>query len=255
MDGQHPSSRVSGAAEATSEALHRHRRGSAAEQFQLHRMGIGDTTSAAVQLVCGESDACQPTRDYAATSLGTRPPSPRLLGSALSSYLLSERCSYRGDRLRAHVCAGETRWSPSDGGRAGEQLPNKPPHQHRPRIRSVSAGRTAGQSASAPGRIRTRDPLLRRQLLCPAELRAPEGNCARPRSHDGYARVAVCRACGARGTPARNGPAGRGNFSKRQSLPEPGVSQKAFRVCAPGRRISAITRYLTKGEPRTQRAL
>jgi hypothetical protein len=24
----------------------------------------------------------------------------------------------------------------------------------------------------APGRIRTRDPLLRRQLLCPAELRA-----------------------------------------------------------------------------------
>jgi hypothetical protein len=27
---------------------------------------------------------------------------------------------------------------------------------------------------SAPGRIRTRDPLLRRQLLCPAELRAPK---------------------------------------------------------------------------------
>ncbi len=27
---------------------------------------------------------------------------------------------------------------------------------------------------SAPGRIRTRDPLLRRQLLCPAELRALE---------------------------------------------------------------------------------
>jgi hypothetical protein len=50
-------------------------------------------------------------------------------------------------------------------------------------------------SASAPGRIRTRDPLLRRQLLCPAELRAPERNCARRRSHDGYARVAVCRAC------------------------------------------------------------
>jgi hypothetical protein len=47
---------------------------------------------------------------------------------------------------------------------------------------------------SAPGRIRTRDPLLRRQLLCPAELRAPEGNCARGRSRDGYARVADCRA-------------------------------------------------------------
>jgi hypothetical protein len=48
--------------------------------------------------------------------------------------------------------------------------------------------------SSAPGRIRTRDRLLRRQLLCPAELRAPEGNCVRRRSRDGYARVAVCRA-------------------------------------------------------------
>ena len=47
--------------------------------------------------------------------------------------------------------------------------------------------------AGAPGRIRTRDPLLRRQLLCPAELRALERNCAWPRSHDGYMKVAVCR--------------------------------------------------------------
>src|SRR5271165_2298794 len=46
---------------------------------------------------------------------------------------------------------------------------------------------------SAPGRIRTRDPLLRRQLLCPAELRAPERNCARPTSRDGHAKVPVCR--------------------------------------------------------------
>jgi hypothetical protein len=45
----------------------------------------------------------------------------------------------------------------------------------------------------APGRIRTRDPLLRRQLLCPAELRALERNCARRRSRDGYMKVAVCR--------------------------------------------------------------
>ena len=45
----------------------------------------------------------------------------------------------------------------------------------------------------APGRIRTRDPLLRRQLLCPAELRAPERNCARPRSRDGHTKVPVCR--------------------------------------------------------------
>ena len=45
----------------------------------------------------------------------------------------------------------------------------------------------------APGRIRTRDPLLRRQLLCPAELRALERNCARGRSRDGYMKVAVCR--------------------------------------------------------------
>jgi hypothetical protein len=47
--------------------------------------------------------------------------------------------------------------------------------------------------SGAPGRIRTRDPLLRRQLLCPAELRAPERNCARRRSRDGYTKVAVCR--------------------------------------------------------------
>ena len=45
----------------------------------------------------------------------------------------------------------------------------------------------------APGRIRTRDPLLRRQLLCPAELRALERNCVRRRSRDGHAKVAVCR--------------------------------------------------------------
>ena len=47
--------------------------------------------------------------------------------------------------------------------------------------------------SGAPGRIRTRDPLLRRQLLCPAELRALERNCVRRRSRDGYAKVAVCR--------------------------------------------------------------
>ena len=44
---------------------------------------------------------------------------------------------------------------------------------------------------SAPGRIRTRDPLLRRQLLCPAELRAPGNKCALRMSHDGYTKVAV----------------------------------------------------------------
>ena len=60
---------------------------------------------------------------------------------------------------------------------------------------------------SAPGRIRTRDPLLRRQLLCPAELRAPEGNCARRRSRDGHVRVAVCRVCQA-------------------ALPRPGTSRR-----------------------------
>jgi hypothetical protein len=52
----------------------------------------------------------------------------------------------------------------------------------------------AQRPRSAPGRIRTRDPLLRRQLLYPAELRAPGDNCARQRSRHGYVRVAVCRA-------------------------------------------------------------
>jgi hypothetical protein len=45
-------------------------------------------------------------------------------------------------------------------------------------------------SASAPGRIRTRDPLLRRQLLYPTELRAPGDHCAWRRSHVGHVRVA-----------------------------------------------------------------
>jgi hypothetical protein len=34
--------------------------------------------------------------------------------------------------------------------------------------------RSGAMKPGAPGRIRTRDPLLRRQLLCPAELRALE---------------------------------------------------------------------------------
>src|SRR5215813_5579136 len=37
----------------------------------------------------------------------------------------------------------------------------------------------------APGRIRTRDPLLRRQLLYPAELQAPTDDCAGFRSRRG----------------------------------------------------------------------
>src|SRR5262245_33563476 len=55
----------------------------------------------------------------------------------------------------------------------------------------LETGVLPGQSG-APGRIRTRDPLLRRQLLCPAELRALERNCVRRRSRDGHAEVAVC---------------------------------------------------------------
>src|SRR6516165_11713222 len=38
----------------------------------------------------------------------------------------------------------------------------------------------------APGRIRTRDPLLRRQLLYPAELQAPIDDCAGSRSRRGH---------------------------------------------------------------------
>ena len=62
---------------------------------------------------------------------------------------------------------------------------------------SVSAGQD--HLAGAPGRIRTRDPLLRRQLLCPAELRAPADNCARQKSHVGHVKIAVCRAATADG--------------------------------------------------------
>src|SRR5690348_11749150 len=38
----------------------------------------------------------------------------------------------------------------------------------------------------APGRIRTRDPLLRRQLLYPTELQAPTDDCAGSRTRRGH---------------------------------------------------------------------
>jgi hypothetical protein len=91
---------------------------------------------------------------------------------------------------------------------------------------------------SAPGRIRTRDPLLRRQLLCPAELRAPEGNCARGRSRDGYARVADCRAFEAVPPRGKQG-VDPEDFPKCQSVPQPAVSHRTRRprpIAQPGRR-------------------
>jgi hypothetical protein len=45
--------------------------------------------------------------------------------------------------------------------------------------------------SGAPGRIRTRDPLLRRQPLYPTELLALCDHCARPRSRVGHTEVAV----------------------------------------------------------------
>jgi hypothetical protein len=45
----------------------------------------------------------------------------------------------------------------------------------------------------APGRTRTCDQLLRRQLLYPTELRALGNKCGRRRSRLGHIRVAVCR--------------------------------------------------------------
>src|SRR6266851_3890245 len=70
---------------------------------------------------------------------------------------------------------------------------------------------------SAPGGIRTPGRLLRRQLLCPAELRAPERNCAWPRSHEGHAKVAVCRPLAAQIRPrARQQP----------TVPEPCVNDE-----------------------------
>src|SRR5262249_18908976 len=46
---------------------------------------------------------------------------------------------------------------------------------------------SGGVLPGAPGRIRTRDPLLRRQLLYPAELQAPNDDCAGYRSRQGHA--------------------------------------------------------------------
>ena len=60
--------------------------------------------------------------------------------------------------------------------------------------RHLPAGtdKTPGQGTkSAPGRIRTRDPLLRRQPLYPTELLALGDHCARRRSRVGHAEVAV----------------------------------------------------------------
>ena len=45
--------------------------------------------------------------------------------------------------------------------------------------------------SGAPGRIRTRDPLLRRQPLYPTELLALGDHCARRRSRVGHTKVAV----------------------------------------------------------------
>lgn len=50
-----------------------------------------------------------------------------------------------------------------------------------------------GGAWSAPGRTRTCGHLFRRQMLYPAELRAPGSNCARQRSHEGHVMVAACR--------------------------------------------------------------
>ena len=47
------------------------------------------------------------------------------------------------------------------------------------------------RNVSAPGRIRTRDPLLRRQPLYPTELPALDDHCARRRSRVGHTKVAV----------------------------------------------------------------
>jgi hypothetical protein len=89
---------------------------------------------------------------------------------------------------------------------------------------------------SAPGRIRTRDPLLRRQLLCPAELRAPEGNCARQRSRDGYAWIAVCHAFEA--VPPRETASRRSRGPpKCQSVPQPAVSHRTRRARPVAQRI------------------
>jgi hypothetical protein len=76
--------------------------------------------------------------------------------------------------------------------------------------------------ASAPGRIRTRDPLLRRQLLCPAELRAPGNKCAWRMSHDGYTEVAVSSLEPVRSPPGSKHPAAISPGCPR--VPQPAVS-------------------------------
>ena len=97
----------------------------------------------------------------------------------------------RGERLCAHICAGKHADPVGDRPESVSNcLWSRPPADTADSPHS--AGKSAGQPASAPGRIRTRDPLLRRQLLCPAELRAPADNCARQKSHVGHVRVAVC---------------------------------------------------------------
>ena len=75
---------------------------------------------------------------------------------------------------------------------------------------------------SAPGRIRTRDRLLRRQLLCPAELRAPGDKCGRRRSRLGYVRVAVCRDLRPHGKHSLR------TRRRRPRLPGPSRSELAF---------------------------
>ena len=192
MDGQQPYIRASGARQATSEALCRPAVARPANDPSC--LGRDSMTP-------------QPPCSWFA---GSRPPSStrhparrddhhyffRFKHLRRGSWALRSPviCSLSAVAIRArdsaprfaqanHLLLG--RW----GRRAGEQLPKG---GHIRRNRRFPAFSLVKRQFSAPGGIRTPALLLRRQLLCPAELRALERNCVRRRSRDGHAKVAVC---------------------------------------------------------------
>jgi hypothetical protein len=133
------------------------------------------------------------------------------------------------------------------------------------------------RNLSAPGRIRTRDPLLRRQPLYPSELLALADHCACPRSHIGHAEVAVREGSDPANIPNQPGSrrAGRlppGHFpgaGRRISLyrpemktvlagpPPSGACRQAGRVRAPrakGQSVTVIPNRISTAEKGVPRA-
>jgi hypothetical protein len=139
----------------------------------------------------------------------------------------SGRPSHRGCRTRRDqqnsLCAGGATELPSR--KAVSAAPRCVTTAPGPQQQKASFPRSEPQGA--PGRIRTRDPLLRRQLLYPAELRAPGTQLCtpnvtrRPRQDRGVSRPGSASASPGDGRQGRITPR---SVVRNSSLPAPGTA-------------------------------